>query len=189
MPQAMAEAEVLINLVDYLDMTMALPKGVPTLKHMVMKNLSQPDNIFCSTAMKDILTICDIDALLQPPKMDHFPIITSINITQECTVPKPFRNFQDVDWSEFHMTLETKLSLLPPPSVISLLQALTARVEDLTKAIQETITTEVPVNNPVLRSKRWWTKELSKMKKMVNRLNSMAFKYHTLPDHPMHKDL
>ena len=32
---------------DY-NMEMVLPKGIPTLEAMVMKNWTRPDNVFCS---------------------------------------------------------------------------------------------------------------------------------------------
>ena len=59
----------------------------------------------------------------------------------------------------------------------------------LTKQIQKAIKLIVPVNNPCPLSKRWWTKELSKTKKVVNRIHAESYKNRAVEDHPSHQDL
>ena len=44
--QAITQATKLIELLATYDLNMALPKGIPTLQHMVTKKYSRPDNIF-----------------------------------------------------------------------------------------------------------------------------------------------
>jgi hypothetical protein len=188
-PQALADAEHLISLTSDLDMCMTLPKGIPTLKHMVTKNISRPDNVFCSNNFRNMVVRCDVDASLQPPKTDHFPIVTSIEIPQERISVQPSCNFRDVDWEEFNKDLSHHLAILPPPHIISSEGEFQETVSKLTETIQKSICTVVPENKPHPYSKRWWTKDLAKMKKSVNRLNASAFKYRAIREHPIHEDL
>ena len=51
------------------------------------------------------------------------------------------------------------------------------------------ITATVPINQPCPLSKRWWTKDLKKMKKLVNRLHAESYRYQALEGHPSHQDL
>jgi hypothetical protein len=67
------DAEVLINHVTDWNMVMALPKGIPTLKHMVTKRHSRPDNVFCTDGLTEYITKCDVVPELQPVNTDHFP--------------------------------------------------------------------------------------------------------------------
>jgi len=57
----------------------------------------------------------------------------------------------------------------------------------LTKILQETIDATVPLSNPSPFAKRWWTKELSTMRKEKNRLSSAAYKFRHVPNHPSKK--
>ena len=47
-PQAIREADILIGLLVDEGLEMALPRSILTLKHMVTKLHSQPDNVWCS---------------------------------------------------------------------------------------------------------------------------------------------
>jgi len=54
-------AEKLISLLADHNMVMPLPKGTPTLQHMVTKLFSRPDNFFCSEEMQEMVTKCDVN--------------------------------------------------------------------------------------------------------------------------------
>ena len=43
------------------NMIMVLPKDIPTLEAKSTKNWTQPDNIFCSTDMEELIVLCDTD--------------------------------------------------------------------------------------------------------------------------------
>ena len=44
-----------------------------------------------------------------------------------------------------------------------------------------------PRQNPAPHTKRWWSKELTQMKKDSNHLNHLSYKFRALPDHLCHK--
>ena len=87
--QALRNAEGVLNLIADFNMVMSLPKAIPTLQHMRTKRYSRPDNVFCSTALQPLITICKVKAQLRPTSTDHFPIVTHIELPQSCIPPDP----------------------------------------------------------------------------------------------------
>jgi Endonuclease-reverse transcriptase len=83
--KALEDAGELIELVAEQDMVMLLPKGIPTLKHMVMKWHSRPDNVFCTSALVQYVAKCDIMLERQLGRTDHYLIVTMIEPVQERT--------------------------------------------------------------------------------------------------------
>ena len=82
-PQAIMEADMLIDMIADKGLEMALPRGIPTLKHMVTNLHLRPDNVWCSPELIPLIIQCDVDRYLQPPCTDHYPIITIIDIPQD----------------------------------------------------------------------------------------------------------
>lgn len=99
--QALGSAGRLIAMLADYDMVMPLPKGIPTLEHMVTKRLSRPDNVFCTPGLEDCITSCDVDPELRPPCTDHFPIVTRLTLAQAKSDPNHNFNFRDTDWTVF----------------------------------------------------------------------------------------
>ena len=149
MAQATASAGRLIGMLADYDMVMPLPKGIPTLEHMVTKKFSRPDNVFCTPGLQECITKCDVDPALRPPCMDHFPIVTHITLVQTRPVPNHNFNFRDTDWEVFRKELEKNISCIPSPTVITLEAQLKKAVEDLTGSLRATIGTCVK------RSQQW----------------------------------
>ena len=132
-------AENLIELIATYNLTMPLPKGIPTLKHMVTKRYSRLDNIFCTEGLKNIIVSCEADPTIQPTSTDHFPIITKLLVPQERVKSTPSFNFREADWDVFNRELRTKLNMLPAETTINNIEQLNTAASHLTKAIQETI--------------------------------------------------
>jgi hypothetical protein len=85
----MRDANILIEMVANEGMEMALPKGKVTLRHMVTNLYSRPDNVWCSAEIILLVIRCEVDAFLQPPCADHFPIVTILDLPQEELSPPP----------------------------------------------------------------------------------------------------
>ena len=129
-------------------MAMPLPKGIPTLQHMVTGLYSHPDNLFCSAELQDMITNCDTDTSMRPPCTDHFPIATHIMLTQTRTSSVNNYNFRDVEWEEFRNKLTENLDKFPPPTSISTETDLNSAATNLIEAIQHTIQTCVKRSKP-----------------------------------------
>jgi len=183
------EAIRLISLLADHDMAMPLPKGIPTLQHMVTGLYSRPDNLFCSAELQDMITNCDTDTSMQPPCTDHFPITTHIMLTQIRTSSVNNYNFRDVEWEEFRNKLTENLDKFPSPTSIPTETDLNSAATNLTEAIQHTIQTCVKCSKPCLDAKQWWNSDLKKRRKEVNKLRAILYRNRALTNHPVHQEL
>ena len=188
-PNTLRNADILINHLANWNMVMALPKGIPTLEHMVTKRYSRPDNVFCTENLSDYITNCDVLPQARPTNTDHFPITTTLNLPTARILPKPSHNFKLTDWKDFNLDLLDNLLDIPFPTQITTPAQLQTATTDLTSAIQKTILSTVPINKPCAQSKRWWNSDLKEMKKDLNRLSSRCFRYRAVPTDPIHEEL
>jgi len=76
-------AGLLINLLALYNLVQVLPQGIATLEALVTKNLTHPDNVFCSSQLQHAFTMCNVKYSLRPVITDHFPIISSIDLTPD----------------------------------------------------------------------------------------------------------
>jgi len=187
--QALREAEGLIGLLADHEMQMVLPKGIPTLQHMRTKRYSRPDNVFSTPGIQDSVVKCEVDPALRPPSTDHFPIVTHVQLPQERVNTPPSFNFRETDWDEFKKKLEPRLEFSPDKPVITNVEQLNTAVNDLTKALQDTIIEVVKRSKPRPDSKRWWNGDLIKARKALYRLRSDSYRNRAIVDHPSHREL
>lgn len=181
------DAEVVINMLADYGMDMALPPGIPTLEHMVSKELHRVDQVFISAELSDYIIKCNTLKHC-PPCTDHYPITTTIDLNIARTLPTPGPNFRATDWPEFRKELKSKLDRLPlhdPQNAVEFKSTL----DDLMNTILTTIETNVPKTRPSSYMKRWWTKELSQMRARTRALGKKS--YHARindPTHPVHEE-
>ena len=187
--QAGRFAEGLIELLATYEMTMALPKGAPTLRHMVTGRYSRPDNVFSTTGLSDLITRCEVIPALRPTSTDHFPIVINLTLPLEKTDPPPSFNFREVEWDDFNKKLKARLVTAPNPRHINNQEQLNAAVESLTTAIQNTIKETVTISKPRPDEKRWWNGDLARARRDLNRLRATSYKNRALADHPSHEEL
>ncbi|KAF9480705.1 hypothetical protein BDN70DRAFT_773884, partial [Pholiota conissans] len=167
---------------------MALPKGIPTLKHFVTKRYTRPDNVWCTAGILEDITRCETDTYLQPPYTDHFPIVTIVDMPQVRTLPTPSHNFRMADWEAFCEDLSTRVLEMPEPAEITTKEELQEAAAALTNAMQETIKATIKVNKPCPNSKRWWNMELDNLRREVNKLSRLAYRFRAFPEHECHEE-
>jgi len=170
-------------------MEMILPKGIPTLKHMVTKKYSRPDNVFASPGLTDFVDKCDTDPSICPPCTDHFPITTILTLPQKKVNSKPRHNFREVDWVGFRKTLVEKLSKSPKLAPLQNEVQLNAATDELMKALQETVQECVKCSKPRPHSKRWWNSDLKNMRKAINKLRTESYRNRAITTHVSHSNL
>ncbi|KAG2046964.1 hypothetical protein BDR06DRAFT_898240, partial [Suillus hirtellus] len=124
------------------------------------KNRTRPDNVFCSTDLLNTFIYCDVEEELRPVSADHFPIISTLDLTPERTDPKPRRNYRAMDWDEFREALEQRINTLPPPTEITTEEQFHTMLHLLQTAIRTAIEAKVPMSKPSSHAKRWWSPEL-----------------------------
>ena len=103
-------AQILLDLLTDYDMIMALPKNIPTLRATCTKNLTHPDNVFCSNDLCILLTQCLTHPNLQPPCTDHSPISCTLDTVTAQSPISPRLNWRQVDWDKFHQHLTQQLA-------------------------------------------------------------------------------
>jgi hypothetical protein len=154
---------------------------------MSTKNWTRVDNVFSTDNTTDMIITCDTNPGIRGPGTDHVPILTILDIEVALDPPAPFRNFRTTDWEHFREQLAEQLEHIPDAKELKTEKEFEDAVEALTTAIQETMEIAIPLSKPVLHSQRWWSKELSDLKKEKYRLNNQSYLYRTVTDHPSHE--
>lgn len=181
------DAEVVINMLADYGMEMALPPGIPTLEHMVSKELHRVDQVFISAELSDYIIHCDT-LKYRPPCSDHYPIVTTIDLDIARTLPPPGHNFRATDWPEFRKELQQKMDRLTlhDPRNSTEFEAILDNVMD---AILTTIESHVPRTRPSAYMKRWWSKELTQMRTRTRALGKKSFRARLNdPTHAVHEE-
>jgi hypothetical protein len=146
-------------------MKMALPAFIPTLQSHSMRNYTRVDNVFCTEGVLDNIIKCNMDDETCPPKTDHFPIVTEIDVQTEKTQWEPRPNFRLANWNELTKVLKQNLANIPPPAEIDLTEEFDAKLKALNVAIKDAIGKTVELTKPSPYAKQWWTIELMEAKK------------------------
>ena len=114
------------------------------------------------------------------------PILTNLDISVPKRDEEVRRNFREADWDKFRKELGMHLcSILGPCTILDEAQ-FQRTVNDLTRALQMTIEAVVPLLQPSPHLCRWWSKDLSWLKREVNRLANQSYKYQAINSHPAH---
>ena len=145
---ATTEAELLISLLAEFNMTMALPRGIPTLQAMSTKNWTWVDNVFTTENLAESLICCDTDPCRHGPGTDHVPILTITDLEVQQRTAGSFRDFRSTNWENFHEELVQQLEDIPDPGMIQTEGQFQEVVSDLIGAIQAAIEAKVPILKP-----------------------------------------
>ena len=186
--EALRDAETLIEALAEAGLEFALPRGIPTHIHCVTKKWSRLDQVFISEHSTDLVILCDTQVNSRGINTDHLPILTELNLAATTCTVESHSNFRDVDWEEFNKALEGHLKDIPPAAQIKTQRQLDQCCTGLTKAIQRTISEKVPTTDPVSKSKRWWTKELTQLRSRANKLGRLSHARRNEPEHTIHAE-
>lgn len=154
-----------LDLIEDHNMELTLLPYIPTLE-TAAGNWTRPDNVWCSHASISSIVSCDVSAAIHPPITDHLPIVTTVEFPIPRSPPRPLKNFREVDWTAFGEALKERLITRLPAQPITSAEEFHATVTDLTLIIQEVIGNEdiVPTSKPCPYTKRWWNKDLGRLK-------------------------
>src|SRR5215471_11775100 len=82
--------------------------------------------------------------------------------------------------------MEANLSKIPAPKTLQTQEEFDKAIVDLINTFEETIKSVVKRSKPCPYTKRWWTKDLTKMKKELNKLSEHTYRFRALPNHQIH---
>ena len=186
-PAAINDAELLIGAVAGAGLDMALPPGISTHLHNVSKRWTRLDQVFISEDGLDSVITCDVLTDSPGINTDHLPILTTLDLSLARAPVTPPKNFRNVDWEAFEKEVETELDRLPQPTRIRTQGELDDTCLKLTEVLQKVINDKVPVKKLGVKSKLWWTKELTKLRQEANKTGRRASKYSNWPEHHSHR--
>nr|VWO96319.1 Uncharacterized protein [Ganoderma boninense] len=186
--QALDRSQLLLRYLADFDLDMTLPAGLPTLEALRTRNLTRPDNVFCSSGLVDLVDRCTTAPHLRPTKTDHFPILTSLDLPLAPSTPQRRRNFREVDWNAFNAVLQDYLDAHPIAPDIRTTADFDAHLQRINAAIATAVEQEVPFTNPTPFSRRWWSKDLTALRKQKQRAGRIAHRHERDPDHPAHEE-
>ena len=167
------------------NMIIALPPNIPTYK-TVTSNWTRPDNVWRNDNPNDPIITCNMDPYIQPPQANLLPIITELDLPIQRADTFPTRNMQEADFKEINKRLQTLLQERCPAKKIRTKDELKNAVNKLVETIQEVLEVVVPATKPCPYMKHWWTKELTELKQVQQRLSKLSFHFRGTPNHPVH---
>ena len=173
--EAMEQAEILIHILADFSLDLALPSGIPTHKHNITKCWSRLDQVFAVEHTIESVITCEALPNQQGPNTDHFPILTVLSLEANRTMPWSIRNFRDVDWEEFKKVLADKVKHWGVLNMIKTQSELDHECMRLMEALQKTIEEKVPETRLGPQCRRWWTKELASMRKVMLKWRRKAY--------------
>ncbi|KAF7346431.1 RNA-directed DNA polymerase from transposon X-element [Mycena sanguinolenta] len=158
----------LLQLLGHYNMKMALPQGIPTLRAKRTGNLTRPDNAFCSEEFLDFLISCDAYPHRVPGTTDHFPIISEINLVLPVKGKEERWSWRETNWEEMREMMKGELAALGEVDGYG-------GLDEVLEAIR------------MLDQARWWTEELSRLRKEKEKLARLSFQHRSLPESPVHE--
>ena len=168
---------------------MALLRDTPTLEARNTGNWTRPDNVWRNADSPSPFISCNVVPALRPACTDH-PIISVIDLTYIPNRPENRFNYKNIDWEDYKNVLMTNLTevatLLSNP--IETTRPIETATDLLFDAINKTTREVVPLIKITPHTKRWWTKELTLLRKTRNRASAEHYKWRGLPGHPSHQN-
>ena len=185
---ALEATQPLLDMINKYDMRMTLPKDIPTLEACTTKNFMRTDNVFCTAELYDLFESCNTYPHWRPLKTDHMPIISVLGIEPERILHVDKYNFKLTDWEEFKRTLANELADMQSGDELTSEEKFFEQINKLDAAINVAIKEHVPVMRSSPYMKRWWTKELTDMKKSKERLARKSYRKIAVDEDPIHEE-
>ena len=175
----------LLDLLYKNEMLLALPKGIPTYQ-TAAGNWTRPDNVWRSSSPDDPISRCDVVPAMRPPMADHLPIVTELALPLPRAPEAKALDFRQADWPEVNADLTQRLAELSPAVCINSEEEFLQKVDEVVRLTKETLDDHLKERRPSPFKRRWWTQELSTLKKTQNRLSGKSFRFRHVRDHPVH---
>ena len=182
------EAQIIIDIIAVHGLIQALPKNFPTLQSTSTKNWTRPDNTFISTSLMDRLIKCTTLPHLHPICTDHISTLTILDTSIH--PPKAFTrwNYKKANWERFEETLKEKLSNIPFVSSYRTTEQAEIALRKLYDALSTTQEAHVPKTKSCAYMKRWWSSELTELRKSKQKLAWKSFNDRNSKSDPIHEE-
>ena len=172
-----------LELITQYNMVTALTHGIPTYE-MATSRWTCLDNVWCRLNHSDPVMICDVHPSIRLPLADHLLIYTELDLQVHRANTFPSQNMCDTYFDAINKGLRALLPVWCPTKKIHSAAKLEETVDKLVGSIQEVVNQNVPITKPSTYMKRWWSQELTELKKEKNKLSKTSYKFRGIPDHP-----
>jgi hypothetical protein len=171
---ALALTQPLLSMLSQHNMMMALLKDTPMLQASSTGNHTRVDNIFCSANLIQAVVSCDTNPSRCPLKTDHYPIITTIDISVQTSEEEKCLNFRMADWPKFIEAFDERAMVISTME-ITMIEDFQERLVALDKAVADTIAEHVLMAKQSPFMKHWWTVDLAAAKKATHKLSQKSY--------------
>jgi len=86
-----------IKVTGEVGLDMALPGGIPTHVHNVMKRWTRLDQIYISDHSTNLINECNTVTLQRGINTNHLPILTKLDLATPIAEESAIHNFRDID--------------------------------------------------------------------------------------------
>lgn len=177
------KAHHLVIMIDIFHMDMVLPATEPTLEAINTKNLTWPDNTFCSANLTEQVSMCRVEPAHRPVKTNRL-----INITPQRAFFVAWRNYRAANWEKVREDLEKGLSSILAPTEISSVEEFHSRLNEIHSIIEKVEDDHVPMIKDTPFQNWWYNSSLKEQCKQVQKLWYTSENFCNQPDHLVHKE-
>lgn len=124
----------------------------------------------------------------RPAKTDHIPITTVFDVGVQITEIRERRQWNKVVWEDFRKRLTEEFAKVAEPKEIDDAGEFWTILNQLDAIVEAVIQEKVPQVKPSPNQRRWWTSELTAMKKVKTNLENQSYRKRAEPDHPAHEE-
>jgi len=160
-----SNADEIVDLAAELGLTLLIPPGTVTYPNAD----TAIDLVWGTHDIESALIKCQV-ASNNDQGSDHLPVETWISLTSNLSDREgPKLDFARTDWEKFRAILEGSLPTLPALETTAEIDTFVA---ELLETIQKAMAESTPIKRPTPHSKRWWSKELTSMRRSANSLRN-----------------
>lgn len=163
------EGEPIISFMQQNHLQLLLPRGTPTFERQDGSGTSTIDLIMTTEEMAGQMIQCNTDT--SDYGSDHRAIQTEFHMQIIDNSPtRPRRLFKEADWENINRRLKESLTI---PQACQTIEHLEQAVRHLTETVTTTIQETVPLAKPSPYAKRWWTSELTQLRKQLHKARNV----------------
>ena len=167
-PRQDPEADTLVEAMMEAHLHPLLPAGTITFPTNNEQGGTAIDLVWGNSEAKNLIIKCHTVESTNDHASDHLPIETILDLQPKILPqpPPPF-NYSKTNWDLLKQEIEQSLPpvINPHPTV----QQLDEYAQQLISRITDAISKSTPRKRPSPHSKRWWTSDLSELRKHINR--------------------
>ncbi|KAK6972221.1 Endonuclease/exonuclease/phosphatase, partial [Favolaschia claudopus] len=162
-------AAPLIHLMGTYHVQQVLPQGTPTHYSESAKTWSTIDLAFLSDDLSSNVTRCAASDMYGS---DHksIELVLDLDLTRNEFVPRPL--YRSTDWEAYAKDLAVRLG--GAARMLNSRESIDVAVSELTNHIQDALKKHTPMSKPSPYAKRWWSPELSDLRKEHKRASRKA---------------